>query len=123
MTLPVLLLASALCVGSVHDGDTVRTCSGERVRLIGIDAPEVRGSPRCTAQSRKRLARSKNLPWCDFNTGIASRKALSTFLASGPVRLQRSSHDRYGRTLGKLSVRGNDAGSYLIARHLAREWR
>lgn len=31
---------------AVHDGDSLR-CRGERVRLAGIDAPEMADSPRC----------------------------------------------------------------------------
>lgn len=41
----VLLLfpyAGAERVCSVHDGDTFRTCSGQSVRLYGVDAPELR---------------------------------------------------------------------------------
>jgi hypothetical protein len=41
----LILAAAALCIASVQDGDTVRTCAGERVRLEGIDAPEVLDSP------------------------------------------------------------------------------
>ncbi|PNU06488.1 thermonuclease family protein [Novosphingobium guangzhouense] len=117
------LILAAACIASVHDGDTVRLCSGERVRLANIDAPEVAGSPRCTARNRARLANSKNPPWCDTERGSASRDALRAFLSSGLPSIQRNGSDRYGRTLATLSVNGVDAGSYLIASGLAKPWR
>ena len=44
--IPLLALSlAAACVATVHDGDTVRLCSGERVRIANIDAPELTGSP------------------------------------------------------------------------------
>jgi len=121
--IPALILASAaLCIASVHDGDTIRTCAGERVRLEGIDAPEVFDSPRCTMQSRQRLASSNNPPWCDYGAGEASREALRAFLSAGPVTITRTGTDRYGRTLANLSVKGRDAGEYLVRLGLARWW-
>lgn len=117
------LILAAACIASIHDGDTVRLCSGERVRLAGIDAPEMQGSPRCTARNRTRLAASKNPAWCDAQLGRDSRDALRTFLGSGDAKIQRTGTDRYGRTLATVSVNGRDAGQYLIARGLAKPWR
>lgn len=37
-----LSTANAASVCSVHDGDTLRLCSGQRIRLFGIDAPELK---------------------------------------------------------------------------------
>ncbi|WP_313441010.1 hypothetical protein [Novosphingobium sp.] len=78
------------CIASVHDGDTVRLCDGERLQLINIDAPEVAGSPRCSAQSRARLAASPNPPWCDDEAGAASRDQLRALLSSGTPAIQRN---------------------------------
>lgn len=122
----MLLIVSAfasVCVASVHDGDTIRTCDGERVRIANIDAPELKGSSRCSAQSRKRLAGSKNPPWCDHAVGEKSRDALRALLVSGAPTIKRTGTDRYGRTLATLSVNGRDAGSYLVSLGLARPWR
>lgn len=121
--MPLILTAAALCIAYVHDGDTVRLCSGERVRLAAIDAPELNGSPRCSAATRRRLAGSNNPPWCDHAAGAQSRDALAAFLGSGPVQISRQGTDRYGRTLAKLSVNGRDAGRYLVSLGLARVWR
>lgn len=119
----VPLILAAICIASVHDGDTIRLCSGERVRLEGIDAPEVAGSPRCSAKSRARLASSKNPAWCDSRLGLQSRDALRSFLESGSPAISRNGTDRYGRTLASLSVNGRDAGRYLVSRGLAKPWR
>lgn len=116
-------ILAVACIASVHDGDTVRLCDGERVRLANIDAPELAGSSRCTARTRARLAGSKNPSWCDGKAGIRSRDQLRAFLASGRAMIRRTGTDRYGRTLARLSVNGRDAGEYLIARGLARPWR
>lgn len=109
-----LLAAAALCVGPVHDGDTIRTCAGERVRIANIDAPEMRGSPKCNDRRRK--------GWCDYPLALRSRDALIAFLQTGPARIDRSGVDRYGRTLATISVGGKDAGDHLIAKGLARRW-
>ena len=107
--------ALILCVTvTVHDGDTLR-CNGEKVRIENIDAPELPGSPRCRDE---RAAKA----WCDFQAGYASRDALSEFLRSGPVQLERLGTDRYGRTLGRVTVNGQDVGAYLVSIGLARWW-
>lgn len=113
MTMLAIFAAAALCVGSVHDGDTIRTCAGERVRIANIDAPEMPGSPKC---SRRRNG------WCDYALATRSRDALAALLATGGTRIVRSGQDRYGRTLATISANGRDAGEYLIARGLARPW-
>lgn len=119
----ILAAAAALCIANVHDGDTVRLCSGERVRLVDIDAPELAGSSRCSSASRARLAGSRNPPWCNNALGRRSRDALKAFLAAGAPVIHRTGTDRYGRTLAYLTVNGRDAGRYLISLGLARPWR
>jgi len=99
---------------SVHDGDTIR-CGSERVRLSGIDAPELVGSPRCEGE---RAARS----WCDDQLARQSRDALREFLASGTVELTREGKDTYGRTLATVRVNGHDAGNHLMQLGLAKPY-
>jgi endonuclease YncB( thermonuclease family) len=106
--------APGLCVESVHDGDTLRTCDSEKIRIENIDAPELPGSPKCTDRRRQ--------GWCDYALAVRSRAALASFLVSGPVAISRSGTDRYGRTLARLSVNGEDAGEHLVALGLARPW-
>jgi micrococcal nuclease len=79
ITLALLLMCHAV------DGDTIR-CGGERVRLIGIDAPEMAGH---CARGRR----------CAPGDPIASKRSLGQAMRSGPIRLQRMGQDHYGRTL------------------------
>lgn len=110
----VALAAIALCIASVHDGDGVRSCEGERIRIENINAPELPDSPLC----RQRRANA----WCDYALGYKSRDALARFLKTGRVEMRRNGKDRYGRTLARITVDGRDAGEYLISLGLARPW-
>ncbi|MFN3425746.1 MAG: thermonuclease family protein [Novosphingobium meiothermophilum] len=118
-----LAAAASVCVARVSDGDSLRLCSGERVRLIGIDAPELRGSSRCAPAALARLKNSRHPPWCDHARGEQARAALAQFLMRGPVQIERRGLDAYGRTLARVTVNGRDAGEWLISRGLARPWR
>lgn len=119
MTAAAFILAAAAAVScTVHDGDTVR-CDGERIRLVGIDAPELQGSPRCNP---RHLRGGKNPSWCDYDLGERSRDALAAFIERGPVVVNRQGVDRYGRTLATLEINGKDAGAYLVHQGLARWW-
>lgn len=80
-----MIAAAALLVCTVTDGDTIR-CGNERVRLIGIDAPELPGHCRPGRQ-------------CARGNGAASRAELERLIGGRPVRLERHGYDRYGRTL------------------------
>jgi micrococcal nuclease len=122
--LPILPLAFALvCVGLAYgapagsfsargtvtrvvDGDTlqVRLDSGrtEKVRLIGIDTPEL---GRCLAGSATRVAR-----------GLAERRAV---VLKGDAT--QATRDRYGRLLAYAWIRGErDLGYQMLQRGLAR---
>jgi len=118
-----LAAAGSACVARVSDGDSLRLCNGERVRLVGIDAPELRGSSRCSATSRERLMRSRNPAWCDHQKGELARTALERFILRGTVRIERRGLDTYQRTLAIVTVDGRDAGAHLITLGLARKWR
>lgn len=116
MGLVSILASSALCaLLSVHDGDSIR-CSGERIRIANIDAPEMPGSPKCE-HGRRTYA------WCDYAAGYRARDALQAFLPRGPVMIERKGSDKYGRTLALVTVNGEDAGLYLVRLGLARRWR
>lgn len=64
------------------DGRVSVLFADERVRLLGIDAPEV------TGHSRER--------------GDESRKALASLLATGPVEVRTSERDNFGRRLASV---------------------
>jgi endonuclease YncB( thermonuclease family) len=68
----------------VTDGDTIR-CGSQRVRLLGIDAPELDGCPRWRV--------------CAPGDGQASKRSLAAALRFGPVTLRPVTVDRYGRTV------------------------
>jgi len=86
------------------------------MRISNIDAPELPDSPKC--QDYRRL-----YAWCDYAAGYRSRDALSSFLAFGVPEVQRIGVDRYGQTLAPVTVNGQDAGDYLVARGLGCPWR
>lgn len=76
---------------SVSDGDTIR-CGDERIRLLGIDAPELPGHCR-----KGRV--------CATGDPVASREALAALVVGGDagqqaLSIKRVGRDRYGRTLG-----------------------
>lgn len=108
---------SLICVSlTVHDGDSIR-CGQERIRLANIHAPELEGSPRC---ENRRTGR--NPSWCNYALGHCARDKLQAFLAKGQVRVVPQGLDRYGRTLARVTVNGQDAGEYLVRQKLARRW-
>lgn len=78
----------------VSDGDTlVVRHNGRRVkvRLAGIDAPEI------------------GQPWAS-----EAKRALSSLVANRRVSVDAETKDRYGRTVGHVSVAGRDVGEALI---------
>lgn len=77
--------AAALAGCTVTDGDTIR-CGDERIRLIGIDAPEMGKCP----PSRR----------CVAGNGPASRQSLAAAMRGQRLTIRRLGRDRYGRTLG-----------------------
>ncbi|KQM65809.1 nuclease [Sphingomonas sp. Leaf17] len=89
------LLASFLLTGcTATDGDTIR-CGSERIRLLGIDAPEMPGHCR-----RGRV--------CAPGDPVRSKATIAAMLRRGPVTITRTGRDRYGRTLALVSVNGRD---------------
>lgn len=89
-----LLLASLSCVAV--DGDTLR-CGAERVRLVGIDAPEMPGHCRPGRV-------------CVAGDPSASKASLARLLTTGPVAITRLGTDHYGRTLAQVTAGGVDVG-------------
>lgn len=72
----------------VTDGDTIR-CGLERIRFLGIDAPELPGHCRT----------GRNCALGDPYASTASLKEAMT----GAIRIERFGIDRYGRTLGSVT--------------------
>jgi endonuclease YncB( thermonuclease family) len=100
------LAPSPLGAVRVVDGDTLRA-GDERIRLIGMDAPETAQTCR-DAQGRA---------WA---CGVAARERLVALVARGTVACASHGRDRYGRTLAICSA-GDvaDLGGALVREGLA----
>ena len=85
---------------SVVDADTLDIHS-QRIRLVGVDAPE---------SKQKCLDPSGVLYRC----GAAAANALSDWINRNPVTCVSEGHDRYNRTLGKCTVRGESVQNWLV---------
>lgn len=84
---------------TVTDGDTIR-CGGERIRLAGIDAPEMPGHCR---QGRD----------CALGDPYVSTQSLVEAM-SGTIHIERYGEDRYGRTLAVLSGNRGDLSCWQL---------
>ena len=88
----------------VVDGDTIQ-CAGQRVRLAGLDAPEMRA--RCKEERDLAMAATARL----------------RVLLEGGVTLEPAGQDRYGRILAVVrDSRGEDVADVLIRENLARAY-
>lgn len=117
-TLSVLILLAAIWLprGGVAaaaeyyaiDGDTLNVeATGERIRVLGIDAPELHPA-RCAEERR---------------LGEAAKHALQELVDRGPVTLERLARDRYGRTLARVLIGGHDVAPWMVQHGLARPYR
>lgn len=88
------------CMLIAVDGDTLN-CGGERIRLIGIDAPEMPGH---CQEGRE----------CAPGDPLASRASLGV-LARGKAEIERDGRDHYGRTLARVRVNGTELSCAQIA--------
>jgi micrococcal nuclease len=94
----------------VIDGDTVRLPGGERVRLLGIDAPEM--PPRAACEREAALA-------------YQAKARLQGLIRGGDVTLWAGveDRDRFGRLLRRVEIHGADLGDRLVSEGLAQPWR
>jgi endonuclease YncB( thermonuclease family) len=108
-------------IAYVVDGDTVH-CGAQRLRLLGIDAPEIGRCP------RKRV--------CASGDGQASKRELKAAMRFGPIHYQPITIDRYGWQVAvvwagsvNLSCWQLEHGQAIYKPHwdngrrIAREWR
>ena len=83
---------------TIVDGDTI-SIAGERIRILGIDAPE---SFRSRCENELML-------------GLRAKQRLRDLLApSTSIRIERDGQDRYGRTLADVFAGGVDVGATLL---------
>lgn len=90
------------------DGDTY-VCHGERIRLENIDAPELHA--RCAGELDAAKAAK-----------LFAQHALDGAVTIEIKVYERRPRDRYGRTLARVSVDGDDLGALMIAAKLARPY-
>lgn len=88
----------------IIDGDTF-DCGGVRIRLQGIDAPEMPGHCRPGRQ-------------CTPGNPFAAQQTLVQ-LTRGPVACQRTATDVYGRTVARCTSGGQDLSCAMLAAHRA----
>ncbi len=88
----------------IVDGDTL-DLDGRRIRLAGIDAPELQQTCGTPAGA-------------DWACGAEAREALRT-LAAGSIDCEPSGTDRYGRTLATCRRAGRDVAAALVDAGLA----
>mgnify|MGYP000940658426 CR=1 FL=1 len=103
---------------TIIDGDTVALpCDpargiypgcAERVRLAGIDAPEVGTHARCPAEA---------------TAGLEAKAALAGLIRGRPVEVIRTGVDRYHRTMARLSVDGKDVDAAMLVAGTALPYR
>lgn len=87
-------------VVAITDGDTIRVLVGteqHRVRIEGIDCPEMKGQP--------------------FSN--AAKKFTSSFCFDKVVSVKVKDVDRYGRDIARVLVNGKDLSAELVAAGLA----
>jgi micrococcal nuclease len=109
LALALLLLASPATAAdgwTNYDGDTLRSPAGERIRVKGIDTPEIKGA--CAYERRLALEAR------DYVTAVVRN--------SRTTEIRRVGIDKYGRTLAYVLVDGKDLGDEMVSRGLARKW-
>ncbi|MGK6321346.1 thermonuclease family protein [Sphingomonas sp. DT-204] len=94
-------------VAYVTDGDTLRLESGERIRIAGIDAPEIHeDQARCHAE----IARGK-----------AAATRARALLGGRLVAIERVGRS-YNRTVARLTLGSRDVAAELVRAHAAKWW-
>jgi micrococcal nuclease len=89
------------------DGDTIACANSPvRIRLLGIDAPELPGH--C---QKPRV--------CTPGDGEASTRALAQLLAGGVVWVRPEAFDRFGRILARADAGKTDLSCAMIDAHAA----
>jgi len=86
---------------SVTDGDTIR-CGDERIRLRGIDTPEMPGHCRAGRD-------------CAPGDPYAAKDSLEQAM-TGELTIQRQGTDRYGRTLATVAGPVGDLSCWQLER-------
>jgi endonuclease YncB( thermonuclease family) len=84
----------------VTDGDTLRL-AGQRVRLTGLDAPEL--DQTCVGADGR-----------EWSCGAAARLFVAELLKGSDVNCRRSGRDVYRRVLASCTTDGQDIGARIV---------
>ncbi|MCX5678087.1 MAG: thermonuclease family protein [Candidatus Omnitrophica bacterium] len=98
-------------VARVVDGDTLKLSSGEKIRLIGMDTPEVYYSNKLLRDSKRSGTDIKTIQ----SLGAKASKFTKDLCLGKRVRLEYDAvkHDRYGRTLAYVYL---EDGTFVNAK-------
>lgn len=99
--------AEPIAVARVIDGDTLELTSGERIRILDVDTPELHGA-RCDRE---------------FALAMRAKERLGELVLGRPVHITRRGFDRYRRALAVVSACGEDVAAALIREGLALPYR
>ncbi|MEW6256839.1 MAG: thermonuclease family protein [Pseudomonadota bacterium] len=88
------------------DGDTLRSNSGEYLRMRGLDAPES-FRPHCRSEAI---------------AAAAATRALKALIAGKTIVILRHGRDKYGRTLGDVFVDGVNVAGVMVKAGVAKPW-
>jgi len=83
----------------IIDGDSIEI-SDTKIRLVGIDAPEL--DQECDKKGR------------NWKCGQEAKSALSMFVANQVISCESQGLDKYRRVLGNCSVRGRNLGKWMV---------
>lgn len=106
----IVLTALAACTPEGHpaiaiDGDSIQT-QGKRLRLYGIDAPEI-GQP------------CRNRDGMFYECGTVAKSFLNVMLNGRSVRCESQGVDLYGRTLATCYIGQTDIGENMVRAGMA----
>ena len=85
-----------ITIKDCYDGDTCTSSEGEKIRLACIDTPEIKGKGARPIEA------------------IAARNFLNEMIKGEKVLIRRVTEDKYGRTVGELSLNGTNLQQLLV---------
>ena len=91
--------------GRASDGDSLRI-GGERIRILGIDAPEL--NQNCLTKDGQ-----------EWPCGRVSRDKMASLIKGEKITCESDARDKYGRMLARCRVKGRDIAKIMISAGLA----